>query len=104
MIDNPILWDNSANKFFDTLAAGRPIVINHQGWQAEAIRKYDVGYVLSPKVTKQEALSFVEYMNDEERIARQGWNALELAKKEFSLEVAVGRYMEVLGRIGDDKT
>ena len=103
VIDNPVLWDNSANKFFDTLAAGRPIVINHQGWQAETIKRYDVGYVLSPKVTRQEALSFVNYMNDEERITRQGRNALELAKKEFSLEVAVGQYMEVLGRVSDDK-
>ena len=98
VIDNPVLWDNSANKFFDTLAAGRPIVINHQGWQAETIKRYDVGYVLSPKVTRQEALSFVNYMNDEERVVRQGRNALELAKKEFSLEVAVGRYMKVFGR------
>src|SRR5690606_29799362 len=27
------LWANSANKFFDTLAAGKPILINHEGWQ-----------------------------------------------------------------------
>src|SRR5690606_37783545 len=31
------LWANSANKFFDTLAAGKPILINHGGWQADVI-------------------------------------------------------------------
>ena len=33
------LWANSANKFFDTLAAGRPILINHKGWQEKVINK-----------------------------------------------------------------
>ena len=27
------LWANSANKYFDTLASGKPILINHEGWQ-----------------------------------------------------------------------
>jgi len=27
------MWSNSANKFFDTLAAGKPIAINYKGWQ-----------------------------------------------------------------------
>ena len=40
------LWANSANKFFDTLAAGRPILINHKGWQEEEICKENIGYVL----------------------------------------------------------
>jgi len=31
------LWSNSANKFFDTLAAGRSLLINHPGWQKEVI-------------------------------------------------------------------
>ena len=33
------LWANSANKFFDTLAAGRPILINYKGWQENVINK-----------------------------------------------------------------
>ena len=33
------LWANSANKLFDTLAAGRPILINYNGWQKELINK-----------------------------------------------------------------
>jgi glycosyltransferase involved in cell wall biosynthesis len=31
--------DNSANKFFDALAAGRPVVLNYGGWQAELVRE-----------------------------------------------------------------
>jgi glycosyltransferase involved in cell wall biosynthesis len=40
------MWNNSANKFFDGLAAARPVAINYLGWQADLIRKEDVGVVL----------------------------------------------------------
>ncbi|MDT4868722.1 hypothetical protein FQZ97_1037040 [compost metagenome] len=48
--DVPALYNNSANKFFDSLAASRPILINHGGWQAEVIRKYEVGLVVGRDV------------------------------------------------------
>lgn len=44
--DIPALFNNSANKFFDALAVGRPIVINHSGWQAEVIKRHNLGIVL----------------------------------------------------------
>lgn len=102
VIDNPILWDNSANKFFDTLAAGRPVVINHGGWQAKVIKEYDAGYVLPTKITKQDARLFVEYINDEHKILKQSHNALELAKKEYSLDKAVQKYMNVFERVDNN--
>ena len=99
VIDIPALWDNSANKFFDTLAAGRPMVINHEGWQADTIRQHNCGYVLPPKVTDEAATEFVEYMFNDELLTKQGINAKQLAIDEFSLEVAVERYMEIFKRI-----
>ncbi len=44
-IDLPAMQANSANKFFDTLAAGRPILINYGGWQADLIRSTHIGLV-----------------------------------------------------------
>lgn len=44
--DIPALFNNSANKFFDSLAAGKPIIINHGGWQADVIRENGLGLVL----------------------------------------------------------
>lgn len=42
----PALWANSANKFFDALAAGRPVAINYLGWQAELLQNSGAGVVL----------------------------------------------------------
>jgi len=92
--DYKIKWDNSANKVFDTLAAGKPLLINYQGWQAEMIHERKCGFVLSPKPTNQEILDFVSYLNDKNRIIEHGKNAKRTAK-EFSLPIAVKKYLKI---------
>lgn len=42
-------WANSANKFFDGLAAGKPILLNHGGWMEELVLKYECGLCLYGK-------------------------------------------------------
>jgi len=65
----PALYNNSANKFFDALAAGRPIVINHGGWQAEIITNNDLGLVLDYDFpTSAERLS--AYLHDFDRTTK----------------------------------
>jgi len=99
VIDIPELWRNSANKFFDTLAAGKPVLINHEGWQAEAIRKYNVGYVLSFEITEEVAKEFVDYTKNENLAHEQKESALKLAKEKYSLEVATESYLKIFTRI-----
>lgn len=100
VIDNPVLWNNSANKFFDTLAAGKPVLINHKGWQAELIEAENIGYVLPPNIDKSDINRFVEYINNDNLIEIQRTNALKIANQEFSLNVAVQKYMSIFDKIG----
>jgi glycosyltransferase involved in cell wall biosynthesis len=99
VIDNEVLWDNSANKFFDTLAAGKPILINYRGWQADLIEKENIGYILPPSLTANSITTFIEYIINKELILLQGKNALNVAKREFSLERSVELYLEVFGKV-----
>lgn len=99
VIDIPELWRNSANKFFDTLAAGKPVLINHEGWQAKAIRKYNVGYVLPFEITEEVAKEFVDYTKNENLAHEQKESALKLAKEKYSLEVATESYLKIFTRI-----
>lgn len=93
------LWANSANKFFDTLAAGKPILINHQGWQKDTIEKENIGYVL-PEITTDEAvMEFVKYTQNKKLLEEQQKNALRLAIKEYSLDVAVEKYIKLFNSI-----
>ena len=103
VIDIPALWDNSANKFFDTLAAHKPMVINHQGWQADAINEYNFGYVLPSTITEDSVRKFVKYMNNDILLKQQGDNAYKQAVEKYSLEVAVSKYMKIFNNISENK-
>jgi len=101
VIPVPELWANSANKFFDSLAAGKPIVINHEGWQAQTIKEYNIGYVLPYNFNEPEteARLFCSYLNSNSLITQQGINAQLLARQKFSLEVSSDIYLHTLNKI-----
>lgn len=99
VIDIEELWANSANKFFDTLAAAKPVLINHEGWQAESIRNHNIGYVLPYTITDKIAKDFVAYTKDSQLHNTQSINALNLAKKEYALDVAVEKYTKIFENI-----
>src|SRR5690606_15306725 len=101
VIPIPELWANSANKFFDCLAAGRPIVINHRGWQADVIEKENIGFVFDYKVEniQQEAKRFCEYINNTSLLTLQGDNAKRLAESKYSLEIASTKYLKILDNV-----
>lgn len=96
--DYKIKWDNSANKFFDTLAAGRPVLINYQGWQAEVIRENQCGFVLPYYLTDEDVKSFVDYMSNDALLEQQGKNA-KVKAVDYSLPVAVDKYMKVFDAV-----
>lgn len=79
----PQMEKNSANKFFDGLAAGRPVAINHGGWQAELLRDSEAGLVLS-RDPDAAALQLAEYISDPERLNKAGRAARELGKTRFA--------------------
>lgn len=95
VINNPALWANSANKFFDTLAAGKPVLINYNGWQADLIRCENLGYILPPELSANAVQSFCSYLNAERLLEEQSKNALEAARRHFSLDVAVQKYLNI---------
>lgn len=96
--DYKIKWDNSANKFFDTLAAGRPVLINYQGWQADVIRENQCGYVLPYRPTDDDVKAFVDYMSNDALLEQHGKNA-RIKAEDYSLPVAVEKYMHVFDEV-----
>lgn len=96
--DYKIKWDNSANKFFDTLAAGRPVLINYQGWQAEVIRNNNCGYVLPYYFNDDDISAFAKYLMDDSKITEEGKNA-GIVAEEYSLDNAVDKYLAVFNKL-----
>jgi len=95
VIDIPILEHNSANKFFDTLAAGRPMLVNHGGWQAEVLQKTGAGWRLDRDAAK--AVRLLEgIIGADEALDRAGEAAGRLADESYSLPILARRFTEVV--------
>ncbi len=83
VIPNPVLWHNSANKFFDALAAGRPIAINHGGWLADLIQESGAGIVLPPDDVEKAAEILTDFLHSESRLVQARSAAKDLAHNRF---------------------
>ena len=84
VINEKILWNNSANKFFDGLAAGKPLMINYGGWQADLLNEYDAGIIVSPDDPIIGAKKLNNLLQDKQRLHNMGQAGLELAKTVFN--------------------
>jgi glycosyltransferase involved in cell wall biosynthesis len=84
VIPVPVLEHNSANKFFDALAAGRPIAINHGGWQADLLTETGAGLVLDPHDLSAAAQLLVRRLADPAWLTTAGEAALRLATERFA--------------------
>jgi glycosyltransferase involved in cell wall biosynthesis len=96
--DAPCMQDNSANKFFDALAASRPLAINHGGWQAELIEREQLGLCLPPRDAAAAAAMLASKVRDSQWLAEAGARAGRLGLERFSADSAARRLAEVLQR------
>jgi glycosyltransferase involved in cell wall biosynthesis len=85
-VDVPALAANSANKFFDALAAGRPQAINYGGWQATLLRESGAGIVLDPHDIAGAGKELAAQLDDQDWLVRAGSAAARLAVAEFDRE------------------
>lgn len=77
------MWVNSANKFFDGLAAGKPMAINYGGWQADALRETGAGVMLTPGKPEVGARELAAFLADGPGLERAAAAARELAVTRF---------------------
>jgi glycosyltransferase involved in cell wall biosynthesis len=94
----PGLWDNSANKFFDALAAARPIAINYGGWQADLIWESGAGLVLDPHDADGAGDLLAAHARDEDWLVKARAAAHRLAVEQFSRDLLFERFEAVLNR------
>jgi glycosyltransferase involved in cell wall biosynthesis len=95
-IDLPPMWANSANKFFDALAAGRPVAINHEGWLADLIRERSLGLVLDPRNHRKAAESLLNFLNGPSAREASKNAVRQVARELFDRDVLAGRLERVL--------
>jgi glycosyltransferase involved in cell wall biosynthesis len=92
----PVLKTNSPNKFFDALAAGKAILVNHKGWVYELVKTHGLGISFLPGKWEKAFAQLEELESQREQIQKMGIRARKLAETQFAKEIAVGRLIEVI--------
>jgi glycosyltransferase involved in cell wall biosynthesis len=96
VIDVRALWNNSANKVFDALAAGRPVMINHGGWQQEFLERSGAGFATPAADPTAGARQLAGFLHSPDKVARAGQAALHVATAQFSRDRLGERFRAVL--------
>jgi glycosyltransferase involved in cell wall biosynthesis len=96
VMDLPEARANSANKFFDTLAAGKPIFINHGGWMHELVEEHQCGLAMWRKPVDEVAVELDKKMQDGAWLEKAGVAAKELAESCFARDDLAQQLISVL--------
>ena len=92
----PILKTNSPNKLFDSLSAGKPIIVNSAGWTKDLVEKDDCGFFVDPDNPNDLADKLLFYKNDKETLERWGKNARRLSEEVFDKSILSSKVADVL--------
>jgi glycosyltransferase involved in cell wall biosynthesis len=98
---NPALELNSPNKFFDSLAAGKPVVVNVNGWLRRLVEENAAGVYARGGDAEALAGALSTLARRRERLGEMGENARALAVREFDRDLLTDRLTATLEEIAD---
>ena len=93
------LGANSANKFFDGLACGKPILLNHGGWMSDLVEGFGCGIVLEAEPCFSELERLENKLSDESWLNAASSAALHLGKNYFDRDKLFEQYLCVIRKV-----
>jgi glycosyltransferase involved in cell wall biosynthesis len=97
-------WSNSANKFFDYLAAGKPIFLNHGGWMQDLVINHNCGLCMHGKPIDIVAKKLNSALSNESWLISSGNSSINLAKNFFDRNIHAQQLEKVLILTKENKT
>lgn len=95
----PILYTNSPNKLFDSLSAGKPIIVNSAGWTKEMVEVNHCGYYVDPD-KPQELVEKLLYLKRHPDIQQEmGRNARALAETKYDKSILTTKFVHTVETI-----
>ncbi len=99
----PILYTNSPNKLFDSLSAGKPIIVNSAGWTKDIAEKYRCGYYVDPENPQELADKVLFLKNHPELVEQMGKQSRELSEKVYDKSILTKEFVEVVEKAFKNK-
>lgn len=92
----PILYTNSPNKLFDSLSAGKPIIVNSAGWTKDLVEQENCGFYVDPDSPKDFAEKLIKYRENKDLLKVWGENARRLSIDTYDKGILAAKVANVL--------
>ena len=88
-----------SNKTFDYMSCKRPILMAIDGVSRELVEAAGAGTYVEPENIAEYSRVICTYLNDPERVKREGESGYQFAKKNFDREVLAGKYLAYISSL-----
>lgn len=95
----PVLNTSSPNKFFESLAAGVPVVQNTTGWMKDFLLENEVGFTVHPDDPEELANLLIELDSHPEKLKTMGQQAAAIARTKFDKDVLALKMLNALEQL-----
>jgi glycosyltransferase involved in cell wall biosynthesis len=97
-LDIPILSTNSPNKFFDSLSAGKPILVNSDGWTRKLVEKQKCGLYYKYDDFKDFKKVLEKLHLDKAILAPMGESSLNLSNSLYDKEILTLKVLDIVNK------
>lgn len=98
----PVLKTNSPNKLFDSLSAGKPIIVNSAGWTKDMVEKENCGFYVDPERPIELAEKLLEVKDNKALLKTWGKNARRLSLDVYDKDILSAKVADVLEKYGKE--
>lgn len=95
----PILYTNSPNKLFDSLSAGKPIIVNSKGWTKKLVEEHECGIFVDPESPQDFAEKLLDLKESPQLRKKMGINSRKLAETEYDKSILCEKFVSVVNSI-----
>src|SRR5690606_10884959 len=92
----PILYTNSPNKFFDSLSAGKAIIVNSAGWTKDIVEENNCGLFVDPDNPLDLASALIKMSNSTDWVLQMGKNSRRLAEEVYDKSILCKQFVRVI--------
>jgi glycosyltransferase involved in cell wall biosynthesis len=92
----PILATNSPNKLFDSLSAGKPIIVNSNGWTKSIVEQYECGFYVDATKPERLAQLLVQLKYKKSLLQKMSNNSRRLAETKYDKSILCREFVDIV--------
>jgi len=95
----PILYTNSPNKLFDSLSAGKPIIVNSPGWTKTLVEESQCGIYVDPESPQNFVEKLMALKDNQKLLQEMGANSRMLAETTYDKSILCKQFCDVVDNL-----